>query len=205
MFDHFPKRLQQQIQFMLEMDKLKKVLRRSPLIDNSRRENSAEHSWHLAMMALIFAEYAKGDVDINRVIRMLLLHDIVEIDAGDVFLYDKKATSMKSEREQLAAKRIYDLLPKEIGEELRALWEEFEACETADAKFACAIDRLQPLFNNYLTEGGTWVEFKVSAEDALSKIQFMHEGSDEIAMIAESLIQSAVDKGYLSASSTSSK
>jgi putative hydrolases of HD superfamily len=198
MLETFPKRMQQQIQFMLEMDKLKKINRKSPLLDRSRRENSAEHSWHLAMMAMIFGEYAKGDVDINRVIRMLLLHDVVEIDAGDVFLYDKSEdATLKSTREEAAAKRIYDLLPREIGSELRALWEEFEACQTADAKFASAIDRLQPLFHNYFTEGGTWVEFKVTADDALSKIKFMKEGSDEMAMIAKSIIQSAVDKGYL--------
>lgn len=201
MLENFPERLQQQIQFMLEIDKLKKIIRRSPLLDRSRRENSAEHSWHLAMMAMIFGEYAKDKININRVIRMLLLHDIVEIDAGDVFLYDKsESASLKSRREQAAAQRIYDLLPQDLATELRTLWEEYEARETADAKFAFAMDRLQPLFHNYFTDGGTWVEFNVSAEEALSKIKLMKEGSDEIAAIAEALIQGAVNKGYLKGS-----
>ena len=198
MLDNFPKRLQQQIQFMLEMDKLKSVMRKSPLLNRSRRENSAEHSWHLAMMAMIFGEYAKHPVNLDRVIRMLLLHDVIEIDAGDVFLYDKSDSAiLKAEREQAAAKRIYDLLPTELGAEMRALWEEFEARESNDAKFAFAIDRLQPLFHNYFTEGGTWVEFQVSAADALSKIELMKEGSDEVAGMAEALIRGAVAKGYL--------
>lgn len=149
-------KLTQQIQFIIEIDKLKSILRQTLLTDGSRQENSAEHSWYLAMMAVVLAEYAPPNVDMLCVIKMQQQHDIVEIDAGDTFCYDITANQDKAERELLAAQRIFGLLPVEQGAELRALWEEFEAQQTDVAKWARALDCLQPLLNNQQTQGHTW-------------------------------------------------
>jgi putative hydrolase of HD superfamily len=149
-------RLASQISFIIEIDKLKSILRQTLITDGSRQENSAEHSWHLATMVSLLQEYSPDPVDLTRVIRMLLVHDIVEIDAGDTFAYDMQGNASKAQRELQAADRIFGILPPEQGRELRALWEEFEAQQTADAKYANALDRLQPLLNNYKTRGGTW-------------------------------------------------
>src|SRR3954453_23834883 len=137
-------RLQQQLAFILEIDKLKSIFRQTILIDRSRRENTAEHSWHLALMAMLLSEYAETPVDVVRVMHMVLVHDIVEIDAGDTFAYDAAGIVTKKQRELDAADRIFGLLPPEQGSELRKLWEEFEAEETSDSHFANAIDRLEP-------------------------------------------------------------
>ncbi|HEX8673323.1 MAG TPA: HD domain-containing protein, partial [Longimicrobium sp.] len=149
-------RLSRQLAFIVEVDRLKGVLRQTSLIDRSRRENSAEHSWHLAMAALALAEHAPADTDLLRAIRMVLVHDIVEIDAGDTFCYDDGAHLDKEARETLAAERIFGLLPPDQADEMRALWDEFEAGETPDARFAVALDRLQPLLVNFNSDGGTW-------------------------------------------------
>jgi putative hydrolase of HD superfamily len=149
-------RLAAQLAFIVEIDRLKGVLRQTTLCDGSRRENSAEHSWHLAVMATILAEHAGADVDVARVVRMLLVHDLVEIDAGDTFAYDAGANTGRAARERVAAERLFGLLPAEQAAELRALWEEFEAQASADARFAAALDRLQPLLNNDRAEGGSW-------------------------------------------------
>ncbi len=163
--DHLPKRLQQQIQFILEIDKLKHVIRRTPLLDRSRRENDAEHSWHLAMMVMIFSEYAPQELNILRVLKMVLVHDIVEIDAGDMFIFGTaEEFAYKAQAELSAAKRIYGILPEDLAYELMGLWQEFEERVTPEAKFAAAIDRLQPMLHNYFTDGGTWVEFNLSIE-----------------------------------------
>jgi putative hydrolase of HD superfamily len=154
-----------QLAFLREIDKLKSVIRRSPLLDQSRRENSAEHSWHLAMYALVLAPYANAPVDLARVLQMLLLHDIVEIDAGDTPVHQAHAPAGQADqarREEAAAERLYGLLPQAQARELRALWAEFEAGESADARFAKALDRLQPLIHNVATGGGTWNEFGVT-------------------------------------------
>lgn len=159
----------QQLAFLAELDKLKSVLRASPLVDRSRKENSAEHSWHIAMFAFTLAEHSDG-ADMLRVIKMLLLHDIVEIDAGDVPFFatgGDKAAMAKTERQ--AAERIFRLLPPEQGAEMLALWQEFEAAETKEARFAKAIDRLQPLLINTLTGGGTWNEFGVTEAQAMDR------------------------------------
>jgi putative hydrolase of HD superfamily len=191
-------RMQQQIGFILEMDKLKKIIRRSPLLDNSRRENDAEHSWHLAMLAMVLGEYAKPEVNMNRVIRLLLVHDIVEIDAGDTFLYDQVNNESKTEREMQAAKRIYGLLPEDTSAELFALWQEFEARETPDAIFASALDRLQPMLHNYFSGGGTWVEYKLSFEQVSSRKKMIQDASEELWAFTEKMIQDAKARGYLS-------
>src|SRR5262249_50705513 len=147
-------RLARQIAFIIEIDKAKQVLRQTLLMDGSRLENDAEHSWHLAVMALLLAEYAGEAVDLLRVLKMVLIHDLVEIDAGDTFVYDVEALATRREREERAADRIFGLLPADVEEEFRALWEEFEAQATPEARFAAALDRLQPLLHNYHTGGG---------------------------------------------------
>ncbi|AIT25596.1 HD domain-containing protein [Bordetella holmesii] len=151
-----PAPLQGQLSFLREIDQLKRVLRQTTLIDASRRENSAEHSWHLALYALTLAEHAAAPVDVLRVVKMLLIHDIVEIDAGDTPFHDATAQAGQAEREQAAALRIFALLPPDQGEALYALWQEFEAGSSDDARFAKALDRLQPLLHNTATDGGTW-------------------------------------------------
>ncbi len=160
--------LQLQITFLRELDKLKGVVRQTVLADKSRHENTAEHSWHATMAALTLAEYANEPVDVTQVIKMLLVHDIVEIDAGDTFAFDKTGYVDKSEREQLAAARIFGLLPAGQGEELKALWLEFEAVESSDAKFANAIDQLMPFLHNVWAEGqGCWKEHQLTYEQVL--------------------------------------
>jgi putative hydrolase of HD superfamily len=162
-------RLDQQLAFLLEADKLKNVLRRTALTDASRRENSAEHSWHLVLAAAILREHA-GDVNLLRVLEMLAIHDLVEIDAGDTFAYDSTANLDRAEREQRAADRIFGLLPPEQSAELRSLWEEFEAAETADARFAVALDRLQPLLNNHHSNGGSWRAHNITRDQVLKRM-----------------------------------
>lgn len=161
--------IQQQFAFLAEIDKLKSVLRQTTLIDRSRRENSAEHSWHLAMFALTLQDHAT-DIDIVLVLKMLLLHDIVEIDAGDVPFFAEGVDKAAMEKaEQLAAERIFGLLPAGQGAEMKAIWREFEAAETPSARFAKALDRLQPLLINTLTEGGTWNDFGVTEDQAMNR------------------------------------
>src|SRR3954464_2511851 len=157
-------RLEQQLSFCKELDKLKNILRQSLLMDASRRENSAEHSWHLACMAMLLSEYAVAPVDLTRVLKMLLVHDVVEIDAGDTFAYDTVNLETQHAREQQAADRLFGLLPSEQGSELRGLWEEFEHHQTVEAKFANALDRLQPLLQNFYSGGQSWMKHQVSRE-----------------------------------------
>lgn len=162
-------RLEMQLRFLKEIDRLKSVVRQSPLLDKSRKENSAEHSWHLAMYALLLSEYASGPVDTYRVIQMLLLHDIVEIDVGDVPIHSGASATLQAEQEALAAVRLFGLLPQPQGDQLLALWQEFEHGETEDARFAKALDRFQPLLINIFTDGGTWSENNVSLEQVFSR------------------------------------
>ncbi|MFC7326239.1 HD domain-containing protein [Marinactinospora rubrisoli] len=189
-------RLTAQLRFILEVDKLKRILRRNLLVDGSRRENDAEHSWHLALMARVFAEYAPAGTDIDRVVELLLVHDIVEIDAGDTFVYDAHASRSQSERERVAADRIYALLPEEQGARVRALWEEFEAAKTPEARFAKAVDRLSPMLANWHTDGGTWVQYGVSKEQVMEKVRIIAEGSETLGAYATALIEDAERRGY---------
>ncbi|WP_079436293.1 HD family hydrolase [Zoogloea sp. LCSB751] len=161
--------LEQQLNFLREIDRLKSVVRQSPLLDKSRKENSAEHSWHLAMYALLLSEYASGPVDTNRVLRMLLIHDIVEIDVGDFPIHGGTSPELQAEQEAAAAVRLFGLLPQSQGDALLALWQEFERAESEDAKFAKALDRFQPLLINVFTGGGTWTENGVSLEQIFSR------------------------------------
>ncbi|WP_020407951.1 HD domain-containing protein [Hahella ganghwensis] len=161
--------LKQQLGFLKEIDQLKGVIRQTPLMDKSRQENSAEHSWHLAMYALILSEYANEPVNVGRVIQMLLIHDIVEVDAGDVPLHGSGDKTEQAEREQAAANRLFGLLPDKQGASLRELWDEFEEASTPDARFAKSLDRLQPVLHNLATEGGTWDKFNVDEAMVLQR------------------------------------
>lgn len=163
-------RAERQLAFLVEVDRLKNVLRQTTLCDGSRRENSAEHSWHLALMAAVLAEHAETAVDTARVVRMLLVHDLVEIDAGDAFAYDAAANLGREERELRAADRIFGLLPSEQGRELRGLWDEFEGGTTVEARVAIAVDRLQPLLNNHHSGGGSWLAHGVSRAQVLKRM-----------------------------------
>ena len=190
-------RLDQQLSFIFEIDKLKTVIRQTLLIDTSRRENSAEHSWHLAVMATVLTEYAKDPVDVLRALKMLLVHDIVEVDAGDTFAYDTTGYVDKDEREQKAAERIFGLLPVEQGRELRALWEEFEARSTAESKYANALDRLQPLLHNSRTQGGTWRIHNVTRDKVLKRMEPIKIGMPEVYPMVERIIEEACVAGWI--------
>jgi putative hydrolases of HD superfamily len=190
-------RFERQIRFILEIDKLKTILRRTYLLNADRAENTAEHSWHLAMMAILLAEYANEPVDVARVVKMVLVHDIVEIDAGDTYFYDTAAARDKSERERSAADRIFGILPADQGMELRQLWEEFEQGESPDARFALALDRFMPQLHNYHTEGRSWAEHGITADRVLERNESMAQGSAKLWECAQSLLSDAVKKGYL--------
>ena len=192
-----PERLEKQIGFIVEIDKLKKVLRQTLLTDFERRENSAEHSWHLALMAIFLAEHAKEKVDLPKVVKLVLIHDLVEIDAGDTYCYDDEGNLDKNEREQKAADRIFNLLPGEQAVELRALWDEFEARETPEARFANSLDRFQPLLFNHVTNGQSWVEHQISQEQVLDRNSPIEDGSETLWGYSKGMIDQAVEKGLL--------
>lgn len=184
-------RFKRQIEFILEVDRLKEVYRQSYLLYADRHENSAEHSWHLAIAALLLAEYANQPVDTSRVIRMALVHDLVEIDAGDTFIYDVAGNLDKAAREKKAADRIFGLLPVDQRDEWRGLWNELEQRETAEAKFAYALDRLLPVLHNYFTNCRSWKEHGITRDQALRKNAVIGEGSERIWSLVETLIRDA--------------
>ncbi|MGW5874927.1 HD domain-containing protein [Nocardiopsis terrae] len=188
-------RLNAQLRFLLEADKLKRVLRQNLLVDGSRRENSAEHSWHLALSARTFAEYAPEGTDIDRVTEMLVIHDIVEIDAGDTFLFDQVDAETQDERER-AADRLFPLLPEDQAAHARELWDEFEARRTPEARFARAVDRLAPILANWHNEGGAWVRFGVTRAQVTEKVKLIAEGSEALGAYAGALIDDADRRGY---------
>jgi 5'-deoxynucleotidase YfbR-like HD superfamily hydrolase len=163
-------RIEQQLAFLVQADKLKNVLRRTLLTDSSRQENSAEHSWHLALTAMVLEEYASAPVNMAKVLRMLIVHDVVEIDAGDTFAFDTAGNTTKVERERLAADRIFGLLPEKLSAELRSLWEEFDQAATPEARFANAVDRIQPFLQNRETRGGSWRIHNLSREQVLARM-----------------------------------
>lgn len=193
-----PDRLHQQLQFIVEIDQLKHVLRQTLLMNGSRRENDAEHSWHLGMMTIVLAEYAPDGVDLSKVLKMVLIHDLVEIDAGDTFCYDTVGLQDKAEREQQAANRLFGLLPIDLAQDLRSLWEEFEAGQTPEAQFANALDRLQPILHNYHTQGGTWKKAGVTIAQVQKRIAPIAKGSPVLGEFATALIQDALTQGFLS-------
>jgi putative hydrolase of HD superfamily len=189
--------LDHQVTFLIEIDKLKGIDRRSPLVDRSRLENSAEHSWHAATSAAVLAPYAATGVDLCRVVRMLLVHDIVEIDAGDTFAYDQEGRRSQHEREAAAAARIFGLLPETQSTELTDLWKEFEAMETPDALFANAVDRYLPLLHNYYTEGSTWRGHRVTSDQVMQRMACVEQGAPALWPYVQTLIDDAVQRGYL--------
>ncbi|PLW77354.1 HD domain-containing protein [Cohaesibacter celericrescens] len=195
-------RLSDQLRFVLEIDKLKTIIRQTPLLDISRRENDAEHSWHLAMMAMMLAEYAAPDVRLERVLRMVLIHDIVEIDAGDTFLYDATAEAGQEEREQKAADRLFGLLPKEQAVEFRSLWDEFEAHQSPDARFARTMDRMQPFLHNVFTGGHSWKHHGVTADQVQKRMAVIADGSTLLHGLVTRLIEESVARGFLLPSSS---
>ena len=191
-------RIRSQLQFLAEADKMKTVFRQTVLIDKSREENDAEHSWHFALMAMTLFEYVGfAGVDLSRVIRMALLHDLVEIYAGDTFAYDDRGNASKEMREQEAADRLFALLPAEQAEEYRSLWEEFDRMDTADARYAAAIDRFQPFFINYLTDGHTWVKHGVTADDVYRRMEPIRTALPELWPFVAFVIQDSCARGYI--------
>jgi len=192
-----PEKLLRQIDFIKEIDKLKYIQRKTKLFNSDRCENDAEHSWHLALMAMVLFEHADESVDLLKVIKMVLIHDIVEIDAGDTFIYDTQKAHTNTEEERLAAHRIFGLLPKSQTEELITIWEEFEAGETPEARFARAMDRLEPLLQNSSNNGGTWNEPGVNYTKVYAKKSAIKAGSKVIWEYAENLIDAGVKKGIL--------
>ncbi|MEJ5145175.1 HD domain-containing protein [Sphingobacterium sp. MYb388] len=189
--------LLKQIDFIKEIDKVKYIQRKTKLFNSNRNENDAEHSWHLAMMALILAEHANEPIDVLKVVKMVLIHDIVEIDAGDTFIYDMQKNHINTDQERLAANRIFGLLPQEQSKEFIAVWEEFEAGLTPEAKFARTLDRLEPLLQNTSNNGGTWKEFDVDYSKVFEKKKIINEGSTTIWKYAEELINESVENGIL--------
>jgi putative hydrolase of HD superfamily len=190
-------RFNHQITFLLELDKLKEIKRQSRIIPSLRRENSAEHSWHIAIMALVLGRDYGKDVDLSRVVTMLLLHDIVEIDAGDTYAYDQEGYQDKEEREQEAAARIFGLLPPDQAETLRTTWEEFEQGASREARFAHSMDRLMPLLHNYYSQGSTWKSHGTCKSQVQNRMAKIREASPELWEFAENLIDRAVSQGYL--------
>ncbi len=190
-------RLQKQFAFIHEIDKLKKILRQTLLTDGSRRENDAEHSWHISAMALILSEYSNSDIDVLRVLKMLLIHDLVEIGAGDTFCYDVEANKGKAERERLAAEEVFGLLPSDQARDLIELWEEFERRETPESKFAAALDRLQPVLHNCATEGAAWQKHGVKRAIVEDRNSHIKEGSRVLWEEFSRIIDDAAKKGYL--------
>lgn len=189
--------LLKQLAFIKEIDKLKYILRKTKLFNSNRNENDAEHSWHLSLMALVLAGHANQPVDLLKVIKMLLIHDIVEIDAGDTFIYDTQKSHANTAEEREAANRIFGLLPDEQANDLIAVWEEFEAGQTDEAKFARAMDRLEPLLQNTSNNGGTWTEFDVRYDAVYAKKKVIQNGSDTIWKYAEQLLNENVKTGIL--------
>ncbi len=193
----YPDNLSKQVNFIKEIDKIKYIQRKTKLFNSDRPENDAEHSWHLAMMTIVLAEHADTPIDVLKVLKMVLIHDIVEIDAGDTFIYDTTKSHTNTDNELLAAKRIFGLLPTEQAEELITIWQEFEAGVTNEAKFAKSMDRFEPLLQNTSNNGGTWKEFDVDYNKVYEKKKVIKEGSISLWNYAENLINESVDKGIL--------
>lgn len=188
-------KIKQQMAFIHEIDKVKYIQRNTRLFNSERKENDAEHSWHLAMMALILSEHANESIDLFKVIKMLLIHDIVEIDAGDIFLFDTKINHNNSDEETKAAQRIFGMLPIAQANELLTIWEEFEEGVTPEAKFARSMDRLEPVLQNLSNNGGTWKEHNVPYEKVINKVSVIEHGSKPIWDFAKNKIDDGVEQG----------
>ena len=190
-------RLDQQLKFSAEIDKMTGIIRRTSLIDKSRRENDAEHSWHIAAMAMLFEEYAKEPVNVSRAVEMCIVHDLIEIYAGDTFAYDVKANEDKADREKKAADKLFSQLPQEQGKMIRSLWEEVDTMETPDAKYAACMDRLQPFMHNSLTEGFTWVESGTNRKVVEKRMAVIKDFMPEVYKWIDANIDRAIAMGWL--------
>ncbi len=190
-------KLKNQIAFVIEIDEMKRILRMNLHADGSKRENDAEHSWHLAVMAMLLEEYCAEKVDIGRVIKIALVHDLVEVYAGDTFAYDAKGYEDKDEREKMAADKLFGMLEPEQAAFFRALWDEFEEKETPESRYANAVDRLQPLLLNYLTDGHTWKLGDVHAPQILKRMDIIRTATPELWHIVEGIIETSIEKGIL--------
>lgn len=190
-------RLKKQIEFMLELDKMKNLYRQTYVLGEERKENDAEHSWHLALMAFLLTEHSNAEVDVLKVMKMVLIHDVVEIDAGDTYCYDEEGYKSKADREERAAQRIFGLLPEDQKSEFYSLWREFEENTTAEAGFANLLDRLQPLLLNYKKEGISWHEHGIRKEQVMNRNIGFFYASDSLAELIKSVIDDAEAKGWL--------
>ena len=190
-------RLDRQLLFTAEIDKMTDILRQTMLISKKRRENDAEHSWHIAVMAMLFSEYAAEPVDVSRAVQMCVVHDLVEIEAGDTFAYDAQANIGKAEREKEAADKLFSRLPADQGQMIRSLWEEFDAMETADAKYAACMDRLQPFLHNTLTDGHTWGNGKVARASVEKRAAVIREFMPEVYRWMITNMDHAIEKGWM--------
>lgn len=191
-------RLIRQIEFIVEIDKLKRVFRQNVVIGTKQNENDAEHSWHLAVMAIILSEYSSTkELNISRVLKMLLIHDLVEIHAGDTFCYDVQGNADKLDREIKAANKLFSILPSDQSQEIMDLWQEFETMETPEARFAASLDRLQPLLLNYHTNGHTWKKPGITSERVLQRNKVLENNTPQLWDYVQELIQDCIHKGYL--------
>lgn len=189
-------KIQRQIKFAITIDEMKNIFRRNLLADGSRRENDAEHSWHLAMLAMLLEEYSAEKIDLERVLKIALVHDLIEVYAGDTFAYDAKGNEDKHAREVQAADRLFGSLDSEQGAQIRALWDEFEAMETAESRYANAIDRIQPLILNYLTDGHTW-KMGVTSAQIYKRMDIIRTATPELWHIVEGIINTSIEAGIL--------
>lgn len=185
------------LRFTIKVDGMTAILRHTYLIGKGRRENDAEHSWHIALMALLFSKYAPPAVNKDRAIQMLLVHDLVELGAGDTFAFDEEANKSKAARENLAADELYSTLPEPLGSNLRRLWEEFEECKSLDAKFAACMDRLQPFIHNMATGGATWIEGSVKKSQVLSRMALIKTTLPEVWKWIEKCLDKAILNGWI--------
>lgn len=191
-------RLIKQIEFIIEIDKLKQIYRQNIVIGTTRNENDAEHSWHLAMMAILLSEYAEDkNIDVFRVIKMVLIHDLIEIYAGDTFCYDEKANEDKLDREKCGADKLFNMLPEDQADEFQSLWLEFDEVKTPDACFAACLDRFQPLLLNYNTNGHTWKKPGVNSEKVFKRNELLEKNAPELWEYAKNVIEVSIEKGYL--------
>ncbi len=183
--------------FIVELDKMKTILRQTYIIDDERKEDDAQHSWHISLMAMVLSEYSNQEIDLFKTIKMLLIHDLVELHVGDTFCYDKEANLNKRKREEEAIEKIAGSLSGDKGGEIKKLWYEFEDMETVDSKFAAAMDRLQPMLSNYNNNGGTWKKFNISKKDIYKRIDPVREISDPLWKYVEVMLEDAYEKGYI--------
>ncbi|MGN0242438.1 MAG: HD family hydrolase [Lachnospiraceae bacterium] len=190
-------RLEQQMNFLLELDKLKQIKRQTLLIDGTRQENDVEHSWHLTLFAMVLSEYANEQVDLLKTMKMVMLHDVIELDAGDTYAYDETGNATKKEREEKAADRIFHLLPEDQAAEYRALWDEFEAMDTPESKFANTLDKIQPVLLNHLEGGTNWRKHHVKERQILDRNKRTPEGSQSLWDYVRPIIEENIAKGNI--------